>query len=552
MKWNILSKEHENNKTPEQITAALLKNRGMITTSQIDQFLHPSLNQLEREFFNHNQLTKAIDRINKAIRHQEQIIVYSDYDVDGITGTAILWETLDRLGATAMPFVPDRFRHGYGLSQKGITTILQEYPQTKLIMTVDNGITAAEEVSYLKQKGIDVIITDHHTIPASKPSPYALIHTTELSGSGVAYVFSRELLKHISQSASKSGQGTSPDHLSLAAIGTIADLVPLVGPNRVIAQFGLEELSRTKRIGLAALLEICGLKNQKLDTYHVGFMIAPRINAAGRLAQGIEALQLLCTKSRKRALSLAQRLNDLNQERQVTMGSAFEHAQSAVSGEHKLLFVSHESYHEGIIGLVAGNLAEKFYRPAIVVSIGKKLSKASARSIRGLNIIETIRLASDLLVDVGGHPMAAGFSVKTEHLVQLEEELHRLFNDHVPDSLLEKVLTADMELSPTHVSQKLYASISRLKPYGVGNHEPVFVSYEVIVSDVRLIGREGSHLKLRIKNGKGSFEAIGFNMGHYYEQLSLKKSVGIAYSIMENEWNGVKSLQLKLRDIKIL
>ena len=570
MKWNILNKIQITKQNNDYIIATLLKNRGIVSKNDIEQFLNPSLKQLEKDFFDKKQLIKAIKRIKQAIQNQEQIIVYSDYDVDGITGTAILWETLHDLGATTMPFVPDRFKHGYGLSRKGIDALLNKYPETKLIITIDNGITAVEEVAYLRQKGIDVIITDHHTIPKKKPDPFALIHTTELSGSGVAYVFSKKLTKRVPRHSRESGNPRDPrsesgmtnnDHLSLAAVGTIADLVPLVGPNRVIATLGLEELSKTKRIGLAALLEVCGLSNQKIDTYHVGFMIAPRINAAGRLAQGIEALQLLCTKSRERAYLLAERLNNLNQERQVMMSSAFEHAQSNISQENKLLFVSHESYHEGIIGLVAGNLAEKFYRPAIVVSVGKEVSKASARSIKGFNIIETIRMASDLLVDVGGHPMAAGFSVKTEQLVQLEEELHTLFNNQVTDALLEKQMTVDMELSLSQITDELYTSISRMKPYGVGNHEPVFVSHDVTISDARIIGREGKHIKLKVsychsrvsgnlrdprsESGMTHFDAIGFNMANHYAELLSEKSFDIAYSVMENEWNGEKSLQLK-------
>lgn len=533
MKWNILHAGQN-----DDIISSVLANRGITDRKEIERFLNPSREQLDKEFFNTREFKKADERIKNAIARGEQIIIYSDYDVDGITGTAILWETIHEMGGHVMPFVPDRFNHGYGLSVKGIGAVLSAYPETKLVITVDNGITAASEVAYLSEKGIDVIITDHHTIPKKKPEPAALIHTTELSGSGVSYMFSRKIAGR-----------DNDEHLALSAIGTIADLVPLTGVNRVIAHLGLKKLPITKRVGLAALLDVCGLKGERIETYHVGFMIAPRINAAGRLAQGLEALQLLCTKSPKRAYTLATRLNHLNQERQAMMQSVFEHAHAAVSPGNKLLFVSHESYHEGIIGLVAGNLTEKLYRPAIVVSIGKELSKASARSIRGFNIIETIRMASHLLVDAGGHPMAAGFSFKTELLEVLQKELHALFNTHVDDALLEKQLSVDREISLNDVTYELYTKISALKPFGVGNHEPVFVSRDVIISDIRLIGKEGKHIKLKIKTRTGVIDGVGFNMADLYTGITLKQPVDIVYSIMENEWNGKKSLQLKLKDI---
>lgn len=566
MKWNILNQIQDARfKTQDAnsvIIPILLGNRGLKTKKQQEEFLHPSLKQLERDFFDKKQLKKAIERIKKALEQKEQIVVYSDYDVDGITGTAILWETLHSLQAKVMPFVPDRFKHGYGLSKKGIADILKSYPETKLIITVDNGITASDEVALLKEKGIDVIITDHHTIPKNVPRALAIIHTTELSGSGVAYVFSKEVTKRHPEPASPAGRldlgsnrfriksgMTNDDHLALAAIGTIADLVPLVGVNRVIAKFGLEALNKTKRIGLRALLTICGLDLGTIDAYHIGFVIAPRINASGRLSQGLKALQLLCTKDTRRAMRLADHLNTLNIQRQDMMREAFEHAQSMVSGDSHLLFVAHESYHEGIIGLVAGNLVDRFYRPAVVVSIGKEFSKASARSIRGVNIHTLLQKAAGEFANFGGHPMAAGFSIATNKLEEIEKRLYAIFSKEIDEKVFSRELTIDCTLHFSNITPNLMEQIKYLKPFGTGNHEPVFVSKQVTVTDARLVGREANHMKITVKQGNVSREGIGFNLAQSVPLPKPGDKVALAYAVIENEWNGKTTLQLKVKDI---
>src|SRR3989344_2584052 len=377
MKWKILSKsqiirESRNQSIIDEIVSILLKNRGFITKKEQKSFLNPSITELDEEFFDEKELDKALQRISRAVKDKQQIIVYSDYDVDGITGGAILWETLDALGVKVMPYVPSRMDEGYGMSQKGIDNILSQYPDAKLIITVDHGITAVEQTAYAKEKGFDVIVTDHHTIGHDLPKADAIVHTTKLAGSGVAYVFSREIvsfvrrpefssgskssemLKHLPAQAGVQHEGIEKEHLALAALGTIGDLVPLVGPNRIIAKYGLETLNKTKRIGLLSLFEVAGLLGKKIGTYEVGFVIAPRINASGRLTHALDALRLLCTRSEKRARELATVLNETNLERQAIMGQASEHAITLITDERKLLFVAHESYHEGVIGLVAG------------------------------------------------------------------------------------------------------------------------------------------------------------------------------------------------------
>jgi single-stranded-DNA-specific exonuclease len=557
MKWNILytnRKSKRKNKNYhlqlKTITAALLGNRGIKTKAQQDAFLNPTLILLKKEFFNKEEQAKALKRIFQAIKNKEQIIVYSDYDADGITGGTILWETLYSLGAHVMPYVPNRFTDGYGLSVSGIDTILQKYPDTKLIITVDHGITAFSQTKYAKEKGINVIITDHHTIDKKIPSALAVIHTTELSGSGVAYVFSRILKRFQNDQLQQ-------EHLALAAIGTISDLVPLVGANRVIAKFGLEALNKTKRIGLTALIDISGLSGKKLGPYEVGFMLGPRINATGRLSHALDAMRLLCTKNKDTAYVLAQELEETNRERQNLLSKTVEHARLRVSSKQRLLFVFDEQYNEGVIGLVAGRLTEEFYRPSIVVFQGKKVSKASARSVRGYNIIEAIRTQTALLINAGGHPMAAGFTVKTEKLELVAKNLNAHVDATLDKKLLERVLTADCEIPLSLVTKELYEMISKLEPFGVGNPEPVFVSRGVYVSDARTVGAEEKHLKLSIvvdnnetmKQFNNTYSAIAFNKGDLYPKLSPDKSVDIAYSVRINKWNGLEKIELIVRDI---
>ncbi|MEK7129610.1 MAG: DHH family phosphoesterase, partial [Patescibacteria group bacterium] len=360
----------------EDIIAVLLKNRGLKTKIEIEKFLKPpdpytlTPNDVKIE---KRQLVKAIARIKKAIEKKESIVVYADYDADGITAGAIMWETLHRLGATVMPYIPHRVEEGYGLSIKGIDAVRQQYDPT-LMITVDHGITGWEKVEYAKKQGIDVIVTDHHVKPRKLPDSL-IVHTTQLSGAGVAWFVAKELLKAYYMS-----RVTYHDELiALAAIGTIADMVPLVGPNRAIAKYGLAALNGTNRVGLEALIADAGLVKGSLGTYDVSHMLAPRLNAMGRIEHALDALRLLCTKQKEKAQLLAQKLGLTNKERQKLTEETVTHALGVLKGLalRKLLFVVHESYNQGVIGLVAGKIVEEFYRPAIVVSKGELVSKAS-------------------------------------------------------------------------------------------------------------------------------------------------------------------------------
>lgn len=547
-KWQI-SKQFTVNSLPvtaEMIIEDILKDRGLTTVREREAFLHPSdpasLTPSDVGV-NKSDLKKAITRIQKAIKDKESIVVYADYDADGITAGAIMWETLWYLGARVMPYIPHRVDEGYGLSQKGIDAVRTEYDPS-LIITVDHGITAHAQVEYAKKLGIEVIITDHHVKPEKLPD-CDIVHTTQLSGSGVSWFVAKELRPDI-----------SPE---LAAIGTIADLLPLTGINRSIVKFGLEALRNTERVGLNALIAEAGIEKKSLDTFSVSHMLAPRLNAMGRLEHAIDALRLLCTKDEMKAKLLAQKLGLTNKERQKLTEETVIHATNLVVTHHsspvtrKLLFISHETYNPGVIGLVAGRLVEEYWRPAIVLSVGTEFAKASARSIPGFNIVEAIRTCSDLLVDVGGHPMAAGFTVETKNLDKLKKRLEVLAEKELDDEKLKRTLHIDVEIPLMKATQTLWQEMQRMSPFGFGNYEPVFATRGVHVADVRIIGATKKHLKLKIRQevaGGQALDAVAFNMASEYGKLQANTVADVAYTIDMNEWNGRRNLQLKVKDIR--
>ena len=530
----------------------LLVNRGAKTKKEIEEFLNPKLKNVSTNSvgINKKQLSKAVSRIQNAIKNKENIVVFGDYDVDGICGTAILWETLNSLGAKVMPYIPHRIDEGYGLSLAGISNLKSQISNVRLIITVDNGIVANKAVDFANDQDIDVIITDHHVPSKVLPKAFATVHTTKLCGTGVAYILSQEIQKILNTKCL-----IHNTHLELVALATVADLVPLKGANRTLLKFGLEQLQKTTRRGLLELFKEAGLQKDAIGVYEIGHMIAPRLNAMGRLEYAMDSLRLICTNNKKRAEDLAYLLGSTNKERQdLTLQNvlhAIERVKKQKSKVKNLLFIVHESYEQGVIGLVAGKLVEEFYKPAIVVSKGERYSKASARSVSGFNIIEFIRSASELLVDAGGHPMAAGFTVETTKLLKLQKVLEEKAELILTEDLLIRSLKIDCELPLEFIDINLYESLQKLAPFGMGNPEPVFISRNVVIEDIRLVGMEGKHLKINVKCQMSNvkFSAIGFGMGKMFSKIKIGDRIDIAYTIDINEWNGEQRLQLKIKDI---
>lgn len=527
----------------EDLIKILLENRGLKTKREREEFLQPKdphkLTASEVGI-SPAEIKKAIRRIKQAIKKQEKIIVYGDYDTDGVCAAAILWEVLYGLGAKAMPFIPKR-EEGYGMKKERLEEFARD--GVKLVVTVDQGIVAYETAQYGQRRGLEIIITDHHLPGKKKPNALAVVHTTKLSGAGVAWFLAREL--------GKVG-------LDFVTIGTIADVMPILGPNRSLVKFGLSQLNQTKRAGLLALFREAGLEGKEIGSWEVGWLIAPRLNASGRLRHALDSLRLLCTTDKERAGVLARNLEETNRERQTMLETSLSQARSKVleketSLRRNLIFIAGE-YHEGIIGLVAGRLAEEFSRPAVVISQGEFYSKASARSVNGFNIIEAIRECGELLIDAGGHTMAAGFTVKTETLSLVEEKLIKVAQDRINKDNLVKTLKIDSEIPPEIISLKLYQEIRKLAPFGPGNPEPVFLTRALAVRSAQTLGRQEQHLKLLLapENSPLTLEAIGFGMGTLLSTLSPEKKVDLVYNLILDEWQGEKRVKLKIRDILLV
>jgi len=537
----------------DDLIKILLENRGLKSKKEIDAFLHPDLSEVTPKNVDIDlaQLKKALSRIEKAIEIKEQIVVFGDYDVDGITGCAILWETLYALGANVTPFIPNRKEEGYGLSLKALKNEELRTKNPTLIITVDNGIVANEAVAFANKNNIDVIITDHHTVSETLPDAFAIVHTTKLCGAGVAYLLSKEIKDLRLKIKDKEEDDI---HLELAALGTVADLVPLVGANRTIVFEGLKKLQQTKRPGLRALFQLAKIDQEAIGVYEIGYIIGPRLNASGRIESAMDSLRLLCTKKEERAAELAAKLELVNRERQQLLRDGAEHAVAGIReqglGNRKILIVGDESYSEGVIGLIAGKLVEAFYRPAIVLSMGATVSKASVRSVSGFNIIEFLRLHTEHFVNVGGHPMAAGFTIETIKIAALKEALEEKAEELLTQEVLTRTLKVDCVVPFSLLSQDVYNSIQQLSPFGMSNPEPVFSSKKVTVENFRVIGKERNHLKLVLKQGKETFEAIAFGMGELATSLKSGDTIDVAYSLDENTWNGETKLQLKVKDIK--
>ena len=582
MKWNILSKTPKGTEAKmrsEEIIKILLKNRGLKTKKEIEEFLNPKnpANFTARDLgIDEKEVKKAVKRVGEAIKNGEAMVVYGDYDADGICATAILWEKLYQLTKNVLPYIPERVSEGYGLNRDSISKLKTQNPKLRLLITVDHGITANEKIQFAKELGVDVIVCDHHQLGREKPDCIAVVHTEEVCAAAIAWFLSNKIQETKSgrqpitnpqspvtnhQSLVTSHQSPITNHLDLVAIATIADLEPLIGVNRSFAKYGLQALRKTKRCGLQSIFKEAGINQEEIGTYEVGFIIAPRLNAMGRMEHALESLRLLCTKDYARADSLAAKLGLTNKERQLLTEETVKQARLLVAGIEgelpKFLVVDSDQYEEGIIGLVAGKLVEEFHRPAVVIAKGKIYSKASARSINGFNIIEAIRMHQGLLLDAGGHPMAAGFTIETTKIEEFKKRLTQTAEEQISSELLEKTLKIDLELPMEEIPLELYDKIQAITPFGLGNPEPVFCT-KAIVKDFRLVGTEGKHLKLTLAAATNHqspvtnrYPAIAFNQGKLAEQLKIDQEVEIAYTIGLNKWNNQENLDLKIKDLKI-
>lgn len=538
-KWKVLSTNTEFS-SEDKVTEELYNLRKI---SDKEKFINPNASDLniDNTSISKKEITKTINRIEKAIKNNEKIIILGDYDVDGICASAILWETIYSKYKNVFPYIPDRFTEGYGISKKTIDNLLKQHSDVKLIITVDNGIVANSPIKYAGEKSVDVIITDHHLAGDKLPEAYAIVHTTELCGAGVAWMLASKLQFETDERIN--------EKLELAALATVADLVPLTGLNRIIVKLGLKELQNTKRLGLIELMKLAIINKKDLGVYEIGYIIGPRLNASGRVEHAIESLRLLCSNDKKYVKNVALLLENTNRLRQQMVIDSFQHAKLSLMTKNinKIILISHESYSEGVIGLISSKLVEHFYKPAITISLKEKISKGSARSINGVNIVELLRSVSHALKEVGGHPMAAGFSIETKKIEEFYELLEKE-SRKLPDDKFERELKIDMEIPSSLITESLYRKIQEFSPFGMENPEPVFLSRKMKIVSYKKIGSDGSHLKILVKNGDKLMEAIGFGMGEI--ELGEKKEADLVFTIDMNTWLDKKTLQLKLKDIK--
>jgi single-stranded-DNA-specific exonuclease len=502
-------------------------------------------------------MSAAVTRIRRALRGGECVAVYGDFDADGVTATALLVETLRALGGRVQPYIPHRVDEGYGLNEEALSELVRN--GISLAITVDCGIRALDEITHANQLGLDVIITDHHSVGSRLPQSIAVINPKrgeepfdELSGCGVAYRLAQALLRSHRQ-IPVTDQGVAlqeEDLIDLVAVGTVADLVPLRGANRGLVRGGLERINAMARPGLSALCRHGGLKPGKVDATAIGYVLGPRLNAAGRLAHAETAYRLLVTRDPAEAERLAAELDGLNCERQQLTRQAQEMArQMVLEGEDDTLLVAASpEFLPGIVGLVASRLVDEFYRPAIVVEIGERTSRGSCRSIPDFHITQALEACEELLVRYGGHALAAGFEVANRDLEELTGRLRRVALERLADVDLTPVLTVDAEVDLSQMSWELQRQLGRLEPCGYANRQALFVSRDVPVRYHRAVGREGRHLKLALSDGTATWDAIAFRQGEWAGQLPA--TVDVAYHLEVNEWNDRRQLQLNVQDIR--
>ncbi|PIS14944.1 single-stranded-DNA-specific exonuclease RecJ [Candidatus Shapirobacteria bacterium CG09_land_8_20_14_0_10_38_17] len=552
--WQVLHKARGKSLTQrrQEIIEAILKNRKI---KERKEFFEPSspLKIGPADLgISLKELAKAKKRLLLAKKRGEQILIWGDYDADGICGTAVLWEALWENGFDVLPHIPKR-SEGYGLNEKVFSKIKKKHPNIGLVITVDNGIVSYDRVEEIAKLGVEFIVTDHHIKEEKMPKAVAIIWSKKVCGAAVAWFLAREFTR-------PKGNG-----LELVALATVADFMPLLSINRSLVRYGLRCLRQTKRIGLLALYKEAGLVKENLEAYHIGFIIAPRLNAMGRLAEAMDSLRLLCTKDRARARQLAQKIGKANRERQAKMNKVFlgavERIRQDGKEENKLLFVHSPSFHSGVIGLVAGKLVEKFHRPAVVAGEEGAFTKASCRSIKGFNIIMAIRRLDKYLIAAGGHPQAAGFTVKTKDLPAVEEELQNIAEKEINKKSLIPKLEIDCQLNFADLNFSLFREIERFEPFGFGNSRPIFKTANVIIKGVRQVGNSNNHLKFilddpateKIENIEAEevnsvLNGIGFGMGNL--DLRVDDRIDIAYSLVVDEWNGRKNLELRVEEIR--
>ncbi len=544
-----------------QAISRLLVLRGIKSTEEADKFLNPSMSDLHDPFLMQD-MDKAVDRLNKAIGAKEKIMIYGDYDVDGTTSVALVYRYLQNYYSNIEYYIPTRYEEGYGISKKSI-----DYAQSigvSLVIVLDCGIKAVEEIAYAKSLGIDFIICDHHVPddvlpeavailnPKLENNPYPFKH---LSGCGVGYKF----MHAFAISNELSNMFELDSLLDLVAISIAADIVPLIGENRILTHFGLKRLNSNPNTGLRSIIKICGLSNREITISDVIFKIGPRINASGRMQSGIEAVELLVSKDAADAYRKAKNIDQYNKDRKELDKRITEEANAILANDKdiatskKPIVIYNKDWHKGIIGIVASRLTELYYKPAIVLTLSNGLATGSSRSVRGFDIYKAIESTRDLLENFGGHTYAVGLSLKEENIPEFTRRFEQYVIDNITPEQLTQMISVDCEISFDKINADLLYYLRLLNPFGPGNQKPIFVTKNVFdYGTSKLVGKNLEHIKLELIDSSSNrvFNGIAFNQASHFEYIKSNKPFEICYTIEENRHKGNTSVQLFVKDIR--
>jgi len=535
------------------LVSTLLVNRGIVETEEARSFLFMEDAAFHDPFLL-SDMSIAINRINEAVEKGEPILVYGDYDADGVSSTTVLMTVLKDIGANTDFYIPNRFTEGYGPNEKAFRwAASQGY---KLIITVDTGIAAINEAVLAKELGLDLIITDHHEPGQELPEALAIVHPKhpkseypfkDLAGVGVAFKLAHALYNRVPE-----------ELLDVVTIGTVADLVPLHGENRLIVKKGLKRLAITERPGIRALYSLSNSSTADINEETVGFLLAPRLNAPGRLDHAGPAVDLLLTDDPEEANNIAKEIDGINKERQAIVNEITKDAISFIDSEYdlqenKVIVIGKEGWNPGVIGIVASRLVDRYYRPTIVLSFDaeKKLAKGSARSIVGFDLFQSLSTCRDILPHFGGHTMAAGMTLAIEDVPQLRSRLNQIAESSLSNEDFVPLTEVDASIPLEEVNLESIQQLNLLAPYGTGNPKPKIIMEKLTISQLRQIGADNKHLKVVLEKEGSSLDGVGFGMGDYFHQVSPIANVSVLGELAINEWNNIRKPQIFLRDMKI-
>ncbi|MGV3009979.1 single-stranded-DNA-specific exonuclease RecJ [Streptococcus thoraltensis] len=531
----------------DAIAAKLLVERGINTEEALDDFINADLSKLHDPFLLHD-MEKSVSRIRQAIEKGEQILVYGDYDADGMTSASIVKETLEMMGAEVQVYLPNRFTDGYG-PNLSVYQYFIEQQDLSLIVTVDNGVAGHEAITYAQERGVDVIVTDHHSMPVDLPEAFAIVHPEHpkanypfkhLAGVGVAFKLSCALLESIPS-----------EFLDLVAIGTIADMVSLTDENRIMVKVGLEMLKQTERIGLQELLKLSDISPETINEETVGFSIAPQLNALGRLTDPTPAIELLTGFDDEEAQAIALDIKAKNEERKELVQTIYDEAMSMVDLTKPVQVLAKEGWHPGVLGIVAGRILENISQTVIVLTIENGLAKGSARSLDVLNIFDALDNHRDIFTAFGGHAGAAGMTLPAENLETLSDILCQYVEDRQIDTSVKNTLILDEALSLPDLSLESLKSLERLAPFGMDHKKPVFWLKDFEITQARSMGQNNAHLKLKVSQEGATFDVVAFNQGALLQEFQQAQQLELAVTLSVNVWNGQTTLQLMLVDARV-